>query len=305
MKNFFELMERVQKRKPKPKMVVAAAQDAHVLDAVHQAADRGLTDAILVGNKREIERIQNERGLDSERFEIVDEMDDLRCQCERAAELLIDGKAQCLMKGMVDTGTLFKSLLHHKNKLMVGELISYISIFDIPAYHKLLFMTDPAIVIAPTFEQKIALIQNAVRVMQAFEIEWPKVATLCATEKASEKMPATLDAAKLLRMHERGELTGFIPSGPIALDGAIDAASAKTKKMKSSVAGDADLLLMPSIEAGNIFQKTMTKLMHVPLAGVVMGLRAPIVVTSRADGVESKLHSIAAAIWVASEQEKR
>ena len=301
MKNFSELMECVQKLKIKPKMVVAAAQENHVLQAVHQAANCGLADFILVGNKKEMEQIQIHAGLDANRFETIDEMDDLQVQCERAVELLRNGKAQCLMKGIADTGMLLRAVLRHKNQLMLGKLVSYVSILDIPTYHKLLFMTDPAIVILPDLEQKMALIQNALRVMCAFDIALPKVATLCATEKVRDNMPATLDAAKILRRQEQGELTGCIVSGPIALDGAIDSASAKTKKMTSRVAGDADLLLMPNIEAANIFQKTLTKLMSVSLAGVVVGMRAPIVVTSRADSVETKLHSIAAAIWVASE----
>jgi len=281
------------------KLAVASAQDPSVLEAVAEAYTAGIAEPILVGDPEAIAaaaaRAHDGKGLDISAFEIVP-ASDLYDSAAKAVELVKKGRAGFLMKGIIDTAPLLKAALNKETGINAGRLVSHVAVMEVPTYHKLLIVTDAAINIAPDVAGFIDIIGSAVAVARALGTETPKVAFLGAVEKVNaEKMPCTVTAAILTQMNRRGQIKNCIIDGPLALDNAISAESARIKKIVSDVAGDADILVAPDIEAGNILYKCLLDLAQAKGAGIVMGANKPIVLTSRADTAETKLASIALA----------
>lgn len=281
------------------KIAVAAAQEASVLEAVVDAWKAGIAEPILVGDPGLIEKARHEanggKGLDLSAFQIVP-VKDLYASAAKAVELVRNGEAAFLMKGIIDTSLLLKAALNKETGINAGRLASHVAVMEVPTYHKLFVVTDAALNIAPDLPALIDIIASAVKVSNALGVATPKVAMLAAVEKVNpDKMPCTVTASILTQMNRRGQIKGCIIDGPLALDNAISAESARIKKIVSDVAGDADILVAPDIEAGNILYKCLLDLAQAKGAGIVMGAAKPIVLTSRADTAETKLASIALA----------
>lgn len=298
MKNFKEMLDLAKKRGPKV-MAVAKAEDSEVLLAVKEATELGIVTPILVGDKKEIQEISKQIDFNLEDIELIDEKD--KVQASRiATKKVSDGEADLLMKGLVDTGTIMKQVLDKEIGLRTGKVLSHVAVFDVKTYHKLFFITDAAMNIAPNLEQKKSILENAVELAHSLDIEKPKVAVIAAKETVSDSMVATVDAGKLKEMNQEGDIKDCIVEGPYALDNAISKEAAEHKGISGEVAGDADILLVPFIEAGNVLYKSLTYFAEAKSAGIILGGKAPIVLTSRADGQEAKLYSIALSVLMAS-----
>lgn len=288
----------------KVSIAVAAAQEATVLEAVADACAEGIALPILVGEPGAIAKAAAEarggRGVDVSGFELV-AVSDPASAAAAAVGLVRDGRAQVLMKGIIDTAPLLKAALNRETGIGSGKLASHVAVIEVPTYHKLLVVTDAAINIAPDLPAFVDIINSAVAVSRSLGIALPKVAMLAAVEKVyADKMPCTVTGALLTQMNRRGQIKGCIVDGPLALDNAISAESARIKKIVSEVAGDADVLVTPDIEAGNILYKSLIDLGQARGAGIVMGASAPIVLVSRADTADTKLASIALAALIGS-----
>lgn len=288
----------------KVSIAVAAAQEATVLEAVADACAEGIALPILVGEPGAIAKAAAEarggRGVDVSGFELV-AVSDPASAAVAAVGLVRDGRAQVLMKGIIDTAPLLKAALNRETGIGSGKLASHVAVIEVPTYHKLLVVTDAAINIAPDLPAFVDIINSAVAVSRSLGIALPKVAMLAAVEKVyADKMPCTVTGALLTQMNRRGQIKGCIVDGPLALDNAISAESARIKKIVSEVAGDADVLVTPDIEAGNILYKSLIDLGQARGAGIVMGASAPIVLVSRADTADTKLASIALAALIGS-----
>ena len=277
-KNFGSLLKSAQSKGP-VKLAVAVAQDPDVLKAVKDATNLAIIDPILVGDGDEIEKVAKDIDFDISGLEIIHEEDKTKA-ARLATELVSSGKAQVLMKGLVDTSIIMKQVLDPEIGLRSGNVISHVGVIDIPTYHKLFALTDGAMILAPNLDVKKKIIENAVKVFHALGIEKPKVAVIAAKEKVDEKMEATLHARDLKEMNIKGEITGCIVDGPFALDNAVSKRSAEIKGIDSPVAGDADIVLVPNIESGNVLYKSLTFLGNAKSAGLIVRTKAPIVVTS-------------------------
>lgn len=297
IKTFDEVISKVKSQSMK-KVAVAVAQDEPVLEAIRDAKKNGIADAILVGDKEEIVKIAETIGMNIDEYEIIDEKDVNKASIE-TVKLVSSGKADMMMKGLVDTATFLRAVLNKEVGLRTGKQMSHIAIFEVPGYDRLLFVTDAAFNMYPELKEKIDIIKNAVQVAHALENNMPKVAPICAVEVVNPSMPATLDAANLSKMNERGQIKGCIIDGPLALDNALSKEAAAHKKISGPVAGEADILLMANIEAGNAVYKCLTYTTESKNGGLLMGAAAPVIVTSRADSPETKMNSIALASLVA------
>lgn len=297
IKTFDEVISKVKSQSMK-KVAVAVAQDEPVLEAIRDAKKNGIADAILVGDKEEIVKIAEIIGMNIDEYEIIDEKDVNKASIE-TVKLVSSGKADMMMKGLVDTATFLRAVLNKEVGLRTGKQMSHIAIFEVPGYDRLLFVTDAAFNMYPELKEKIDIIKNAVQVAHALENNMPKVAPICAVEVVNPSMPATLDAANLSKMNERGQIKGCIIDGPLALDNALSKEAAAHKKISGPVAGEADILLMANIEAGNAVYKCLTYTTESKNGGLLMGAAAPVIVTSRADSPETKMNSIALASLVA------
>lgn len=291
IRSFDEILKAAKERGPKI-IAVAVAQDVEVLSAVSNAKNLGIADAILVGDKDEIEKVAAGCGVDLSKFQVMDVKDKSEA-CRKAVELVSTGKAHLVMKGLVDTSIILKAVLDEKIGLRTGNVLSHVAVFDVPGYDRLFYVTDAAMNIAPDLMQKKQIIENAIQVANALGNDEPKVAMLAAVEKVNPKMQATVDAAELVRMNEAGELKGCVVGGPFALDNAISVEASKHKGITHPVAGYADILMVPVIEAGNMLYKSMVFFARAKNAGIIVGAKAPVVLTSRADSDEAKLNSIA------------
>ncbi|KAF2958949.1 phosphate butyryltransferase [Thermotoga sp. Ku-13t] len=274
------------------KIVVAGSNDDVVLSALKMALEHSIVEPVLVGPEVETKALAERVGLDLSRCELIDCQKD---QSARVAVEVVSERGELLMKGSVKTGDLMKVVLEDQYNLKTGSTITMVSVFDVPTYHKLLAISDAGMIIAPTLEQKIDMINVSVKVVKKLGIEKPKVAIVGAIEVPNVKMPATLDAAVLSKMSDRGQIKDCIVDGPFALDNAISKEAAEHKKIESPVAGDADILIMPDIEAGNVLYKALVFFANATVASVILGARIPIVLTSRADSDRTKLYSIALA----------
>ncbi|HHX02842.1 MAG TPA: bifunctional enoyl-CoA hydratase/phosphate acetyltransferase [Tissierellia bacterium] len=297
IRHFETILEEARKSQG-VRIAVANGANDEVLEAVDMAHREGIVEAILVGDSLKTKEIMQQHGINPDEYTFVEASSLQEC-AKKAVQLVHDGKAQILMKGLVDTGILMKEVLNKEYGLRKSSLLSHVAVQEVPRYHKLLVITDAAMNIAPNVEQKAEIIRNAMQVTRALQIEEPKVALLAAKEKVDEKMPCTVDAKALKEM----DFPGAIVDGPFALDNAISKESARIKGLDSSVAGDADILLAPDIEAGNILYKTLNFLVDTKGAGILVGAASPIVLTSRADDEPTKLHSIALAVLMSQVKE--
>ena len=295
MKNLADLYRKAA-GSPSSTICIACADDANVLAAVHLAHD--IAKFILVGDMNNIRKIADTCRVDISGCVIVDEADPA-IACKLAAQLVSSGKAAALMKGQVDTSIIMKAVLDKETGMRTGRKLSHMAVFELPTYHKLLFVTDAAINIAPDVSTQKEIIHNVVEAALALGINRPKVALLAATEKADPKMPVTMDIVELVANHRAIHTpldNEFIMAGPLALDNAICKESCELKGVNSPVGGDADILVCPDIEAGNILYKSLAFLAKGKGGGVVLGAKRPVILTSRADSAESKLISIALGI---------
>lgn len=287
-------------------VAVAAAEDEEVIEAVTMALDHQFGQFILYGDRERISHLLKQKNEDYQKngkVQIVHAN-----SAAQAAELAVKAvhlnEASVLMKGNIPTATILKAVLHKEYGLRTGNVLSHVAVFEVPNYDRYIIVTDAAMNIAPDLEQKMQIIANAVSVAKAIGIETPKVAPLAAVEVVNPAMTATIDAAALTMMTERGQLKGCIVDGPLALDNAVSVIAAEHKGIASEVAGKADILLVPDIEAGNILYKSLIYFANAKVGAVIAGAKAPIVLTSRADSAESKLYSLALAVCSISNKMK-
>ena len=298
MKNFKEIINLARERGPKT-ISVACCQDKEVLMAVEMARKERIANSILVGDIEKTKEIAKEIDLDLSNYELI-HIEDLSEASLKSVELVSQGKADMVMKGLVDTSIILKSVLDKEKGLRTNNVLSHVAVFDIESYDRLFFITDAAMNLAPELNVKKQIIENACTVAHSLDIEIPKVAVLCAKEKVNPKMKDTVDAKELEEMCNRGEIKGCIVGGPFALDNAVSIEAAKHKGITHPVAGEADILLAPDIEAGNILYKSLVFFSKSKNAGVIVGAKAPIILTSRADSEETKLNSIALGVLMSA-----
>ncbi len=294
-KQLRQLVESVDKRT----VAVVAAHDAHTLEAVLKTKDEGILDHILIGKKDEIIKIGNELGYDVSPDVIIDSDTD-EDAVTKGLDLIKTGGADFLQKGILQTSTLLKGVVNKENGIKARDTLSNVALLDIPAYHKVVGLTDGGMVMYPTLEQKKDIIDNAVEVYKALGYDNPKVAILCAVETLNPKMPETVDAAELKKMNQEGIIKDCVVEGPISFDLAVDPEAAKIKGYESPVAGDADIIIMPDISAGNLTSKALTVLGGAMMAGIVMGAKCPIALNSRSAAFEEKYYSLLACAYMMS-----
>lgn len=284
-------------------VAVAAPYDEATLEALRNAVDLGFVKVQLVGEEKVILDAAKNANLNISDMEIVDAQD-LADSAQKAVDQVRLGKASLIMKGLIDTSLILKAVVKKENELRTGKTLSYVGILFNEDKDKYFLTSDGAMLIAPDLEQKKGIIENAVEVAHALGNEEPKVAMICAKEKYYEKMPATVDATELQKMNQNGEIKGCIVSGPLQMDNAVDAHAVEVKGIDDPVAGKADILIVPAIEAGNVLLKTAKYLGGWTFGGVVVGAKVPIVVCSRSDGESAKLVSIAVACMMATKNKK-
>ena len=291
------LLKRCEGLEPLP-TAVAYPCDETSLGSVLEAAQLGLISPILVGPATKIAEVARAANLLRSDTRIVDAPDS-RAAAARAVELVRSGEAELLMKGSLHSDEILGAVVAKDGGLRTGRRLSHVFLMDVPTYHKALLVTDGAINIAPSLEDKADICQNAIDLARSFGVVRPKVAILAAVETVTSKMPATIDAAALCKMAERGQIKGGLLDGPLAFDNAISKEAAKIKGITSEVAGDPDILLAPDLEAGNMVAKQLTFLAKADCAGLVLGARVPVILTSRADSERARIASCAAAVLVA------
>jgi phosphotransacetylase len=291
------LLERCAVLDPIPTAVVHPCEKT-ALNGALEAGQKGLITPILVGPAAKIEAVARSSGVDLRGVRIVDTQHS-QASASKAVELVREGYAELLMKGSLHTDELLSEVVAREGGLRTGRRISHVFIMDVPTYHKVLIVTDAAINIAPALEDKADICQNAIDLAISLGVDKPKVAILAAVETVTSKMPATIDAAALCKMADRGQIKGGVLDGPLAFDNAISKQAAEIKAIRSDVAGDPDILLAPDLEAGNMLAKQLSFLANADSAGLVVGARVPIILTSRADSVRSRIASCAVAVLVA------
>ena len=296
LKNFTEIFTELQSRDSKKRMVAAWGVDDHTISAASQAIDLGLVEVILVGDEKMIAEVCHNENIDSAKFTIVHNPVELSAVAQ-AVQMVRDGEGDFLMKGLCSTDKFLRAILNKETGLLPPKgTLTHCGVIENPNYHKLLFVGDVAVIPAPDLKQKQVIMDFLVKTAKSVGVTTPKVAIIAATEQVLPSQPATMEAAQLAKMAERGQIKGCIADGPLALDVAIDLESAQIKGMESPVAGDADCLLFPNIESGNVFYKANSKLVvGVRQAGILVGAKVPCVLSSRADSTDTKLNSIAVA----------
>lgn len=298
MRSFEDVIKFAKERGPKI-VAVACCQDKEVLIAVEMARKERIIDAILIGDIEKTKEIAKRLDINISNYQLID-IKDLEQASLKAVELVSQNKADMVMKGLVDTSIILKAVLNKKVGLRTGNVLSHVAVFDIEEYDKLFFITDAAMNLAPDVTIKRQIIENSCKVAHSLDIKNPKVAVLCAKEKVNPKMQDTIDAKELEEMCERGEIKDCIVGGPFALDNAVSIEAANHKGINHPVAGNADILLAPDIEAGNILYKSLVFFSKSKNAGVIVGAKAPIILTSRADNEETKLNSIALGVLMSA-----
>ncbi|AFQ19111.1 phosphate butyryltransferase [Bacillus thuringiensis] len=285
---------------PKKTVAVAVAEDHEVIEAVAKAIKLQLAQFRLYGNQEKIMGMLQEHGLQtSEHVEVIAAMSNAEA-AELSVKAVRNGEADVLMKGNIPTANILKAVLNKEWGLRKGSVLSHVAAFEVPNYDRLIFVTDAAMNIAPDVTQKAAIIQNTVEVAQAIGIDLPKVAPIAAVEVVNPAMQATIDAAMLTQMNRRGQIKDCIVDGPLALDNAVSQIAAEHKGIVSDVAGKADILLVPTIEAGNVLYKSLVYFADAKVGAMIAGAKAPVVLTSRADSAETKVYSLALAVATAS-----
>ena len=296
-KSFAEIIASAR-QKEKGRIAVAAAADADVLTAVYAAKNEGIADAVLVGDSGLIRDICRQNAIPVDCFE-MEHVPDVKLAAKRAAKLVREGQAQVMMKGLVGTADFMRAVLDKTDGLGSGRLISHVAVFEAAGYDRLMMLSDAAINITPDLGQKVQIIENALQVARALGNKKPYVAMLAAVETVTSAMRATEEAAIISKMAERGQIKGCFIDGPLALDNAVSPVAAAHKGITGEVAGRADLLIAPAIEAGNVLYKSLSYFANAKLGGIVVGAAAPVVMTSRADSPQAKLNSIALALVAA------
>lgn len=291
----FEALERRAKEAPSKRVALAMAEEADALTAILAAKEAGIAEPILVGDPSSIAAVAEAAGLDISGIRIVEAAGEKAC-AETAVAMVKNGEADCLMKGRTATSTIMKAALSKVNGIRGNGVLSHVALTKPPTYHKMLIITDAALNIAPDLQGKIAILNNALTVTEKLGVETPKVGVIGAVEKVNPAMPATLDAALLSKMAQRGQIKNCLVDGPFALDNALSAKSCEVKGIKTDVGGDVDILLMPTIEAANVFYKSLSVLTDYPMAGLIVGAEKPIILTSRADSDKVKYNSILAGV---------
>ncbi|AEA17842.1 MULTISPECIES: phosphate butyryltransferase [Bacillus] len=285
---------------PKKTVAVAVAEDHEVIEAVAKAIKLQLAQFRLYGNQEKIMGMLQEHGLQtSEHVEVIAAMSNAEA-AELSVKSVRNGEADVLMKGNIPTANILKAVLNKEWGLRKGSVLSHVAAFEVLNYDRLIFVTDAAMNIAPDVTQKAAIIQNTVEVARAIGIDLPKVAPIAAVEVVNPAMQATIDAAMLTQMNRRGQIKDCIVDGPLALDNAVSQIAAEHKGIVSDVAGKADILLVPTIEAGNVLYKSLVYFADAKVGAMIAGAKAPIVLTSRADSAETKVYSLALAVATAS-----
>ena len=295
LNRIFELV----KNKEKKRLVVSYGQDEHTIKAVNKGVDKGLIEATFVGDEKTITDICSKHEIDPNKFSIINEPDEIKA-ANTAAITVSEGKGDALMKGLVSTDKFMRSLLNKENGLIgKHDILTHVSVLQSPNYHKLLIVGDVAIIPEPDLKQKVAITNYLINTAHHLEIEKPKVAAIAATEQVLESLPASVDASLISKMGDRGQIKGAEIEGPLGLDLAISKEAAAIKNIKSEVAGNADCLLFPNLEAGNVFYKTNTKMLGASVGAMLVGAKVPAVLSSRGDSEEVKLNSIALAALMA------
>ena len=293
---FEEIFAELRSRGARKRMVAAWGVDSHTIAAAAKAVELGLADVTLVGDENLIAQACKEEDVDMSIFTIVHNPDELPSVAQ-AVQMIREGQGDFLMKGLCSTDKFLRAILNKETGLLPPKgTLTHCTTLEIPSYHKLLFVGDVAVIPAPDFKQKQLIMDFLVRTAKAVGVAKPKVAIIAATEQVLPSQPATIEAAMLAKMVDRGQIKGCVADGPLALDVAIDKESVEIKGLVSPVAGDADCLLFPNIESGNVFYKANSKLVPgVKQAGILVGAKVPCVLSSRADSIDTKLKSIAIA----------
>ena len=289
---------------PKLKVAVVHPCDQPSLGAVFEAVELGLIEPVLVGPQTKIAAAAAALGKDISKMCIVD-VPHSHAAAEKAVELVKAGEAEALMKGSLHTDELMGAIVRREGGLRTERRISHCFVMDVPGHEIPLIITDAAVNIAPTLEDKVHIVQNAIDLAHAMRVEPVRVAILSAMETVNPKVPSTIEAAALCKMADRGQITGGIVDGPLALDNAINLGAAQIKKIQSPVAGQANVLVVPDLEAGNMLAKSLTFLADADAAGIVLGARVPVILTSRADATITRLASCAVALLVADAQRRQ
>ena len=290
IKDFEGLLEAARKQK-KMRIVVAAAQDEDVIMAVSKAKEMGLAEPVLVGDKAKIEGIMNSLKISSNGYEIIDESDLIKA-ARKSVELVRNGKGDFLMKGLLQTADLMRAVLDKEIGLRTDSIISHVMVYGVPAYKKLIFLTDGGINVAPDLSQKVQILENAIKVCKAMKMDKIYASCIAGAETVNPKIQATVDAKAIADMKDRWEAQGVVVQGPVALDLAISKEACAHKGYKEEGGGNADILLVPYYEVGNALGKSMNYFAGAKSAGIIMGAKVPIVLVSRADNAENKLLSI-------------
>ncbi len=298
-----ESLRVLAKKQGKKTVAVACAHDDHVLRSIDELHKLKMIDAILIGEENKIRHIADACKINLNKYEIIDEPDKFEA-CHLAVKLAKNGFAHAVMKGLVDTSIILKAVLDKEDGLRCAKHLSHVALFEIPYFERLLLVTDSAMNIAPDLEAKKDIIANSVKVANAIGIKNPIVACICAVEKVNSKMPATIDAAELVKANISGEIKGCTVIGPVALDNAINVEAAQHKGMTDPNAGYAHVLVVPNIETGNVLYKSLVYLARSKVASLIVGAKVPVIVTSRADNFQSKINSIVFALALASKEKK-
>ena len=297
-----QMFEVLKQNNSKKRIIGVWAVDYHTIGALSQAVDLGIVDATLVGDEKIIQQTCKKENIDIKKFEIIHADADVEA-ANKAVDIINSGKADIIMKGLLSTDKYIKAILNKEKGLVPPKgILSHVSVIENPNHHKLIICGDVAVIPLPDLKQKIAITNYLINTAHALGIEKPKVALLAATEQVLPSMPACVDAAILSKMGDRGQIKGGILDGPFGFDVAIDKEAAQIKGVKSEVAGDADCLLFPNIETGNIFYKANTKLSGAELGAIVAGARVPAILSSRSDSIKTKLYSIALGAMLANKQ---
>lgn len=300
IRNFDQLIKQVASFKEKKKVAVVAAHEEHTLEAVFKAKEDNIVEPILIGCKEKIKEIMEKNNYTLKDEAIIDILDE-RQAAYKAVELVKENKVNSIMKGKIQTADLLKAVVDKERGIRTGRLMTHFAILEVPTYHKLLVITDGGMVMYPNLEQKKDIIQNAVDVLLSLGYEKPKVGVLAAVEKVNPKMQETVDAAELKKMAEEGELTNCIVEGPISYDIAMNKESASIKGFDSPVVEDVDILIPPNIATGNILAKALVYSANAKMAGIIVGAKVPIILTSRGSSSEEKYLSIVLASAASTE----
>jgi len=296
LKNLNNLIDLVKSSSTKKRIAVAAAEDEELFEVAEKAIEMSIADFIFIGDQKKIKEIAKKINKNIE-YNIIDQPDH-RKAAEIAVKLVKEGQASAVMKGLIHTGVFLKAILNKESGINKSNLISQVSVFDKENGEELYLMSDCAMIIEPNLNEKKEIIENAVELAQKIGYELPKVALLSAIETVNPMIKDTIEAAVLSKMADRGQIRGAIVDGPFALDNAISKESSDKKGIKSKVAGQADILIVPNLQVGNVLHKSLTYFSHKDVASAVMGAEAPIIMTSRTDSVQSKLLTIALSCYI-------